>query len=120
MGFEPGNERVRLQAREEKYQTLDDVDQEGPEKYTLQARGRADEAQTIPTDVKAGSHRRQHSRSAQQLGRPVRQKRSQHREHDLRSGIAHPTAQSQHGPTNNHSPQQLALEYGDKLADRVG
>src|SRR4051794_30163617 len=120
MGFEPGNERVGLQAREQEYQTLDEVDQEVPEKYSLQTRGRADEAQAIPTDVKTGGHRRQDSRSAQQLGRPVRQKWGQHREHDLHSGIAYPTAQSQHGPTNNQSPHQLADQDGDKLADRVG
>jgi hypothetical protein len=57
--WEAGNERVSLQAREQKYQTLDDVDQEVPEKDALQARGRTDQAQAIPTDVEARRNGRQ-------------------------------------------------------------
>jgi hypothetical protein len=112
----------RLQSGEQEHQALDHVDEEVPEEDTLQPGTGTDQAKPIPADVKPRSYRGQHTGSAQMLGRPIRQVRRQHRQHDLDARVGHPTAQSQHQSADRESPDQLAgddcQERADCMTDR--
>ena len=111
-----GNEFARLQAGDEKHHALDQIGQEVPEHDAREPGRRGNQANAAPTDIEPGGHCGQHAGAAELFGRPVGDERRQDREHDLDAGIADPTAQAKHEPSDADSPHDLSHEDGRKAA----
>ena len=112
--FDAGHQRARLQAGGEEHQALDQVDEEAPEENSLQPGGGADQAKAVPADVEPGSDGCEHAGAAEMLGRPIGEKRRQHRERDLDRRIVHPAPQAQHQPADADTPEDFADDDGDE------
>ena len=117
-----GKQRPGLQAGYEKNEAFKEVDQQIPEKNSLQPGGRRNEQRPIPAHKEAGRHRRQHARSAYVLRQPERDIRRHQGKRDLHARIARPTTQAEAEPTDANSIDDLAdydqREGSGGLADR--
>src|SRR5271156_309480 len=119
MAFNPDSQSAGLQTGEQEHHTLDHVDEEIPEKDTLQSRRGTDQSEPVPADVQSRGDGGQHAGAAQVLRWPVGNERRQHGEQDLDARVADPAAQTQHQPAGGNAPEDLADHNGDERAHRA-
>src|SRR5262245_4993773 len=101
------HQRAYLQARHEKYETLDEVDEKIPEEDALQPRCRRNQSRSDPAYVKTTRYRGQHARAAQMLRHPESSVRRHQRQGNLYARIAHPLPRTQAQPTNRNAIQNF-------------
>ena len=103
--FEQG---ARLQAGDEKHQAFNQIDNQVPEKDSLQPRCKGDQARPDPAHIEAAGDGCEHAGAAEMRGHPEREIGRHKGQRDLDARFAGPVAQTQAEPAHREAIDELA------------